>query len=81
MLLWDDYREPNEPASAFYYAVYAFPEGVRPDISNPNYLVSISTNPYYILPSMPQGSTYQFLVTAINRFWQESRPASIKINF
>ena len=81
MLLWDDYREPNEPASAFYYAVYAFPEGVRPDISNPSYLVSISTNPYYILPSMPQGSTYQFLITAINRFWQESRPASIKINF
>lgn len=81
MLLWDDYREPNEPASAFYYAVYAFPEGVRPDISNPSYLVSISTNPYYILPSMPQGSTYQFLVTAINRFWQESRPSSIKINF
>ena len=30
MILWDDYREPSDPETAFYYAVYAFPEGDAP---------------------------------------------------
>ena len=81
MILWDDYREPGDPESAFYYAVYAFPEGTRQDISNTRYLMSVSTNPYFILPSMERGTTYNYLVTAINRFWQESKPASIRISY
>lgn len=81
MILWDDYREPSDPESAFYYAVYAFPEGTRPDISDVRYLMSISTNPYFILPSMERGMTYRYMVTAINRFWQESKPASIRISY
>ena len=81
MILWDDYREPSDPETAFYYAVYAFPEGTRPDISDVRYLMSISTNPYFILPSMERGMTYRYMVTAINRFWQESKPASIRISY
>ena len=81
MLLWDDYREPSDPESAFYYAVYAFPEGTRQDISDTRYLLSVSNNPYFILPSMERGTTYHYLVTAINRFWQESKPTSIRIRY
>ncbi len=43
--------------------------------------MSISTNPYFILPSMERGTTFRYMVTAINRFWQESKPASIRISY
>ena len=81
MILWDDYREPGDPESAFYSAFYAFPAVTRQDISNTRYLMSVSTNPYFILPSMERGTTYNYLVTAINRFWQESKPTSIRISY
>lgn len=81
MILWDDLHEENDAEGAFYYAVYAFPEGVKPQIKHAKYLVSISTKPYYLLPALPRGMKYTYVVTAINRFWQESDPKLIKINF
>lgn len=81
MLLWDDLHQPTDPESPFFYAVYAFPEGVKPQTKRPEYLVSISTNPYYVLPALAQRGKYTFAVTAINRFWQESKPTLIKITF
>lgn len=81
MLMWEDERKASEPAGAYYYAVYAFPDGVKPDVSQVRYLVSISTNPYFILPPMAVGERYTFAVTAINRFWQEGKPQSITITY
>ena len=81
MILWDDLHEPTDPESPFFYAVYAFPEGSKVKISDVKYLVSLSTNPYYVLPAMPRRSKYTFVVTGINRFWQESKPTRIKIAF
>lgn len=81
MILWDDLHEENDAESAFFYAVYAFPEGVKPQIKQAKYLVSISTKPYYLLPALPAKMKYTYAVTAINRFWQESDPKLIRINY
>jgi hypothetical protein len=81
MLLWVDHRDDEDPEQAYYYAVYRFAEGERTDHSNPRHLVSVSTKPYYILPLARPGKKYTYLVTAINRFWQESKPAKITIRY
>ena len=81
MLLWVDHRDDEDPEQAYYYAVYRFAEGERTDHSNPRHLVSVSTKPYYILPLAPPGKKYIYLVTGINRFWQESKPAKITIRY
>lgn len=79
MLLWDDLHKENDPETPFYYAVYAFPEGVKVDLRDPRYLMSVSTNPSYVLPMGLRGTRYTFAVTAINRFWQESKPRILQV--
>lgn len=81
MLLWPDYRNPTDPEKPYYYAVYAFPDGVKVDITDPRHLVSISTNAYYLLPTARPGMKYTYAITAINRFWQESKPSKITIRY
>jgi hypothetical protein len=81
MLLWPDYRTPTDPEKPYYYAVYAFPDGVKVDITDPRHLVSISTNAYYLLPTARPGMKYTYAITAINRFWQESKPSKITIRY
>ena len=81
MLLWVDHRDESDPEHAYYYAIYRFADGERIDHSNPRHLVSVSTKPYYIRPLAPPGKKYIYLVTAINRFWQESKPTKITIRY
>lgn len=79
VLIWEDERDPQDPESAFYYGVYAFPKGEEVNLNNPKALVGISTSTYYKLPSLDGATRYTFLVTAINRFWLESEPRKIRV--
>lgn len=79
VLMWEDLRQPNDPVEPFYYAVYAFPKGVKPDVENSRFLVQVSTAPYYVLPYKNGQLSYTYLVTAIDRFWNESKPAKINL--
>lgn len=79
LLIWEDEHTPTDPETAFFYAVYAFPKGEKVSINNPRGLIGISTENYYKLPAMDGSTQYTILVTAINRFWQESKPRKIKV--
>lgn len=79
MLMWEDLHLPDDPSTPFYYAIYAFADGEKVDYRRPNGLVAITTNPYYKLPRVDGRTQYTFLVTAINRFWQESKPFKLKV--
>lgn len=79
MLMWEDAHVAADPESPFFYAVYAFPSGQKVSVKNHKALVSISTNPYYVLPAIDGRTEYTFLITAINRFWQESKPRKFKV--
>lgn len=78
MLIWDDVRNPDDPEKPFMYAIYAVPQGYR--LKNKGeYLISVSSVPHFLLPSMGKKKKYTFMITTINRFWQESDPISIKV--
>ena len=81
MLLWIDRHDDADPEQAYYYAVYRFAEGERIDLRDPRHLMGISTKTYYTLPPARPGTSYTYVVTAINRFWQESKPTKITIRY
>ncbi len=79
MLIWKNERIFAEPEKAFMYIVYAFPKGVRPSRKKSAYIVSISSEASYKLPRLDGKSHYTFLITSVNRFWQESKAYKIKV--
>ncbi len=79
MLLWEDERLSFDPETAFLYIVYAFPKGVRPSRKKSEYIVSMSSENTYLLPRIDGNTPYTFLITSVNRFWQESKPRKIKV--
>lgn len=79
MIVWEDMHRPSDPETPFFYVVYAFPKGEKVSVNNHKSIVSISTTPQYKLPSLDGQTQYTILVTAVNRFWQESEPRKIKI--
>lgn len=79
MIVWQDERDHSDPESAFMYVVYLFPEGEKVSTKRHQFIVSISTVPQYILPQGDGQANYTVLVTAVNKFWQESKPYKIKI--
>lgn len=79
MIVWEDLHRPSDPETPFFYVVYTFPKGEKVSVNNHKSIVSISTTPQYKLPSLDGQTQYTILVTAVNRFWQESKPRKIKI--
>lgn len=76
---WQDSRVEGDPESAFMYVTYAFPKGVRPSIDKHQYIVKISTDTFTPLVDANAYTPYTYLVTATNRFWQESKPRKIQV--
>lgn len=62
---------------ALFFAVYGFPDGVKVDIGNSNYLVSITPERSFNIvkqdKNVKRGKHY--VVTVIDRFWNESEPS------
>lgn len=79
LLMWNDERIADDPESPYFYIVYGFPPGQKPDIKKHEYIMSISSTPQYKLPTINRRTKYTFLVTSVNRFWQESKPYKIEV--
>lgn len=79
LLMWNDERVVSDPESAYFYVVYAFPAEEKANVKKHQFIVSISNAPQYKLPRVDGRSKYTILVTAVNRFWQESKPYKIDL--
>lgn len=79
MIVWQDERNHHDPESAYMYVVYLFPEGESANVKRHQFIVSISTTPQYVLPKLDGMTNYTVLVTAVNKFWQESKPYKLKV--
>ncbi len=78
-LMWEDIRNPEDPVMPYYYALYAFPKGVRVNIQDSRYLVQVSPMAYYRLPYRFGKQKYTYVVTTLDRFWNESKPRRIAV--
>ncbi len=75
-LLWDKIEETGGKQIA-YYVVYAFPDGGVGNMDNPANILALTTENHLDLMLYPKLQTgiYTFVVTAVNRFRQESDPS------
>lgn len=79
ILMWTPPKYKEELQRATAYAVYAFPKGVRTDISQSTHLVAITTDTYYPLPYQQGQHKYTYVVTALDRLHNESKAKKRKV--
>lgn len=79
MLHWKAEQSATNPELARYFVIYRFGIKEPVDISNPAKIVAITPNTYYMLPYNKGKEKYRYLVTAVDRFHNESQGKSKKI--
>ena len=78
-LTWDHKKEPENPESAQRFVVYRFRRGEKVDIRRAENIVDITPDNFYVLPYEGNESRYVYVVTALDAFHNESKPAKCKV--
>lgn len=79
LLTWKSNADKYDPTTAHYYVVYRFSKNQREDIGDSKNIVAITRNSYYVLPYERGQSEYKYVVTAVDRFHNESKGRSKKV--
>lgn len=72
ILHWQAEQNPNNPELASYFVIYRFGKNERKDLNNPNNIVATTRTPNYLLPYEKGNEKYTYVVTAVDRFHNES---------
>ena len=78
-LTWDHKKEPENPESAQRFVVYRFRRGEKVDIRRAENIVDITPDNFYVLPYEGNESRYVYVVTSLDAFHNESKPAKCKV--
>lgn len=80
-LFWSTSSTNDEMNKATRYVIYRFEKGQERDLDNPANIVAITSDPLYRLPYDGGQHKYVYVVTALNRIQNESKPAkkSVKL--
>ena len=76
VLVWLTKDTKDEMQRAVRYAIYRFAKGERIDLDNPANIAAITAQTYWPVPEGDQGYTY--VITALDRMWNESKPKKVK---
>lgn len=72
MLHWKAEQSKTNPELAWYFVVYRFDPKEEVDLNNPAKIVGITRNTFYKLPYDEGKIKYRYVVTAVDRFHNES---------
>lgn len=78
-LTWKSSVDKIDPTRAQYYVVYRFEKNEKENLENAKNIVAITREARYVLPYEGKGKEYKYVVTAVDRFHNESKGRSIKI--
>lgn len=78
VLHWEGIKELTSPEEAHYYVVYRFLQKEKVDLNNPAHIVCITTQNRYDLPYDTGKEKYRYVVTAVDRFHNESKKGKSK---
>ena len=76
-LSWTAPKGKKEMDRAVQYVVYRFANGEKQDISDPRHIFAITRQTELLLEGNQAG--YTFLITALDRLQNESKPAKVKL--
>lgn len=79
MLHWKAEQSASNPELASYFVVYRFSKGESIDLSNPAKIVKITRKTQLRLPYDDGTKKYRYIVTAVDRFHNESNGRGIKV--
>jgi len=79
VLFWTAPRGKNWKNQARQYAVYRFAKGERVNTDDPSKLVAVTPQTFVTLPYEQGTQEYTYVVTALNRLQNESKPKKKKI--
>ena len=79
VLCWTPPRGSSWKREALKYVIYRFREGEPIDTDNTSHMVAITTDTFYRLPQGNGSQRYVYVVTALNRMQNESKPAKTKV--
>lgn len=78
-LKWNENREKWNPETAQYYVVYRFEKGEKKNLDNATKIVTITRDNYIVLPYERGRNEYDYYVTAVDRFHNESKGKKITV--
>lgn len=78
MLHWQAEQSATNPELPVYFVVYRFDEKEPVDLNDPSKIVDITRNCYYLLPYDKGKRKYRYVVTAVDRFHNESEKGKSK---
>ncbi len=80
-LTWEHNKQPQNPETAQRFVVYRFKQGEKADINRAENIVKITSDNFFVLPYEGGSNRYTYVVTALDAFWNEGKPARIKVKF
>ncbi|MDR2968962.1 MAG: family 10 glycosylhydrolase [Tannerellaceae bacterium] len=78
VLHWDAKQSRTNPELASYFVIYRFGEKETVDLNDPAGIVAITKEKKYLLPYRNGGEKYTYIITAVDRFHNESRKGKRK---
>ena len=79
VLFWTAPKAKNEMDKAVQYVVYRFDNKEKIDLEAPSHIVAITRDTFISLPYEGGKTRYQYVVTALDRLHNESKPAKKKL--
>lgn len=79
LLFWTEPKYRNEMNRAVQYVIYRFDNKEEVDIEDPSHIVAVTPNTFYKLPYDNGKTKYRYVVTALDRLHNESKPVSKKV--
>ncbi len=78
-LQWNTPDKAADGDTAEYYVVYRFPDYEKIDMENPQYIFAIQKEKTFRDDSGAMGNNYHYIVTALDRLNNESKPIGVKV--
>ncbi|MDR2816368.1 MAG: family 10 glycosylhydrolase [Proteiniphilum sp.] len=78
-LTWEYKKKPLNPESAQRFVVYRFRKGEKTDINRAENIIKITPDNFFVLPYEGGENRYTYVVTALDAFHNESKPAKAKV--
>ncbi len=72
ILHWNAEQSKTNPEAAIYFVVYRFGNGEKVDLADPSKIITVTRDLHYQLPYERGNRKYRYVVTAVDRFHNET---------
>ena len=77
--MWKEPKYKHEMDKPVQYVVYRFGKGEKVNLEDPSKIVDITRENFILLPYEEGKVKYQYVVTALDRLHNESKPVKKKV--